>query len=192
MTDWGGPVDGLNESLWCVLRTSGRGTLSLADSLSGAGIEAWAPRRELDVRRPRSRCRSRRIVPLMPSYVFARVRHLEDLVRLSDRPGRHEGFSLFRYFGKLALFSDDALEPLRSAETRALPRRRRRTYRPGQMVRVPEGNFGGMSGIVERSDGRYTMVCFGGSIRVKIATFLLRENEAHYRQPGVGTAAKAA
>lgn len=168
---------------WCILRTSGRGTLRLAESLTRDGIEAWTPSALIERRRPRSRAKSEKPVPIMPSYVFASARHLERIMLLAERPGSHDAFSLFHYFGGIALCADKDLEPLRSAEKRALPKSRQRGFRPGQTVRVPEGSFGGMSGIVERSDGGYTMVCFGGSIRVKIATFLLRSAIVQDGQP---------
>lgn len=192
MTHWLGRDEAQERGCWCVLKTCGRGTLALATSLSAAKIEAWTPKVEVRSRLPRSRARRIRLVPLMPGYVFVRAAHLDELIRLAERPGSHEAFTLFRYFGRLPLLDDNDLEPLRTAEVRAVPRRKQRTFRPGQQVRVPEGNFGGMRGIVEQSDGKFTLVSFGGRIRVKIATFLLREDEAKYAQPGVGTAAKAA
>jgi hypothetical protein len=41
---------------------------------------------------------------------------------------------------------------------------------------MTEGGFAGMTGIVQESDGRYTLVGFGGSLSVKIDTFLLQPN----------------
>lgn len=177
---------------WCILRTNGRGTLRLARSLSAVGLEAWAPALTVNQRLPRSKRRRERETPLMPTFVFARAQNLEALVALAHRPGHHETFSIFHYMGDIPLIADRDLEPLRLAERRSVPKQRRVTYRPGQTVRVPEGSFGGMSGIVEQSDHRYTLVAFGGAIRVKIATFILQPNVREDGEPHSGTAALAA
>lgn len=125
----------------------------------------------------------------MPSFVFAGAIHLPRLAMLEERPGSHEAFSLFRHYGALPLLSDLDLEPLRSAENRAVPKRRRRTFGIGSAVRVPEGSFGGMTGLVEETAGKFTLVCFGGNIRVKIATFLLRPDVLGAEAPNMGIAA---
>lgn len=96
---------------------------------------------------------------------------------------------MFRHCGGLGLVEDLDLEPLRSAENRAAPKRRRQTFGVGQCVRIPEGSFGGMTGIVERADGKFTLVCFGGNIRVKIASFLLRPDMLGAEAPNLGMAA---
>lgn len=158
-------------SNWCILRTSGRGTLRLTASLNREGIEAWTP--SVMIERPGGR---EKPTAIMPTFVFAKAVAIPRLALLEERPRSHEPFSFFRHFGALPVVADCELEPLRSAENRAAPKRRQRSYRPGQIVRVPEGSFSGMTGRVEETEGKFTLVCFGGSIRVRIATFLLRDD----------------
>ena len=43
-----------------------------------------------------------------------------------------------------------------------------------QGAHFPEGSFKGLIDVVEGGDGKFALICFGGSLQVKIATFLLR------------------
>lgn len=178
---------------WCILRTSGRSTLPLAASLSDAGYEVWtpsqvplnAPRRRRTDDEEEPRC------PIIPTYVFARARHLFELIALSANPGRnHAGFSVFRMAEGVPLIAERALAGLRAEEAkmeedrevRALRKRSKRrgiSYPVGETVRIPSAfpSFAGMDGCVEESDPRFTHVGFGGFLRLKISTFILRENE---------------
>jgi len=163
---------------WCILRTCGRRTLNLASSLNEAGIEAWSPRRTYEQRVSRgSKAKRERTEPLMPSFVFARADHLDRLLALSHRPGTMEPFTVFHYLGAVPLISDRNLEPLRVAERRAIPKRRQQVFRPGQSVKVTDGVAEGMRGIVEQTEGQYTLVAFGGSFRLKISNFILQLEE---------------
>lgn len=177
---------------WCVLRTSARGTLGLLRTLSDAGFDVWTPVEVQHRRVPRSKERREVELPMMPTFVFARADRMHDLFNLSRRPGRdHVGFSVMRYHGTIPILADRDIQPLRVAEKRVAPKDRIKTFRRGERVRVPEGSFGGMSGIVEQSDGRFTLVCFG-RYGVTIETFLLESDVQHTEQPIVGTAAEAA
>jgi hypothetical protein len=161
---------------WIVLRTSGRSTLPLARSLSSDGFEAWTPSAKI---RPQGR-RGKLCVPIIPTFVFARARHLWNLVSLSDDPlSRHEGFSVMRHMDGRGypLVEDSELEPLRSEEGRVIPKEERKVLGCGEIVRLPEGPFAGMSGIVESADHKHAWVRFGGFRQpVKIAAFLLRSD----------------
>lgn len=118
-----------------------------------------------------------RAVPIMPTFVFAKAGHVPELVRLADDPRKaHEDFSVFHYFGRIPIIADVELESLRSEENRVAPKQKQRVYGEGETVRIPEGSFAGMTGIVEGGDARFTFVCFGGNVRVKISTFLLRQD----------------
>jgi hypothetical protein len=174
---------------WCILRTNSRRTLNLVAGLKDRGIAAWTPQLQLDQRLPRSKVRREKTTALMPSFVFAKAEHIEPLLALSHRPGTLEPFTVFHYLGTIPLIADRDIEPLRLAERAAVPKHKRRIYRPGQAVRVPEGSFEGMRGIVEQSDGQYTLVAFGGAFRVKIGTFIL---EPDVVGAAAQTAAKAA
>lgn len=161
---------------WCILRTSGRTTLSLAASLERDGFEVWTPARKMKIRKPRWNVHRDVCVPLMASFVFARSHHLVDLMGLAERRKvEHPDFSVFHYFGRIPLVDDCDLEPLREHE-RAGPTRdeMQNLYRKGEKVSVANGIFGGMAGVVERSDGTFTLVRFGSRMRVKISTFILQ------------------
>lgn len=160
---------------WCILRTSSRHTLRLVESLQGAGIDAWTPSIVRTIRKPRWNVKREVRLPMMASFVFAPAKHMWTLVDLEeDRRSPHPSFSLFRHQDSLPLVPDGELEPLRMAERRAIPAQKARAFSRGQNVRVPEGSFAGMIGKVEHSNGRHTLVCFGGPLKVKIATYLLK------------------
>ena len=164
---------------WCVLRVGGGRTLVLATSLASAGYEVWTPSRTQNRMVPRSKVRREIMVPIMPTFVFARADRLADLMVLAAAPVKEQpAFSVFRHYSKIPLIADGALEALRTAERRAVPAGKRLAFKAGANVRVPEGSFGGMSGVVEDSQGQFTLVCFPGwRVPVKIDTFLLRPNE---------------
>lgn len=161
---------------WLILRTAGRSTLPLAASLGRDGFEAWAPARRMKIRKPRWNVHRDVCVPLMASFVFARTHHLVDLINLAERPkAGHPDFSVFHYFGRIPLVSDRDLEPLRTLERAGpTPDEMQNLYRKGEKVSVANGIFGGMAGVVERSDGTFTLVRFGSRMRVKISTFILQ------------------
>lgn len=185
---------------WIILRTAPRCTLSLARSLAEDGFEAWTPVETKTVTKPRFNVRREVRLPLLAGFVFARSSHLLDLLSLASLPHRprrgfggrqpaHESFSVFHAQDRIPAIADVDLEPLRSEETRAIPRRKRKVYARGERVRVPEGSFAGMTGVVEEADGRFAFVSFGGALRFKIASFLLRPDSIGTSQPTVAKAA---
>jgi hypothetical protein len=186
------------EAGWCILRTGGSRTLPLARSLAQAGYEVWTPIQEHDKRRSRSKVRVSYSAPIMPTFVFARARHLP---YLSDPQAMnaHPKFAIFHYCGKIPIIADKDIADLRQFEERAkrdtiLAKRKAapRVYSPSTPVRMDEGSFAGMTGIVKSGDDKYSLVSFGGSFEVKIATFLLSEEGVHEPQPERGSAALAA
>lgn len=172
---------------WCILRTNGKCTVRTAALLRAVGIPAWTPSRVMEHRKPRSRATVRRRTPIMPTFVFADAAAMDRLAAMEMEPGRR--LSIFRHNGRVPLISDRALEALRATERKVMPRHKQRTWREGQSVRVPEGAFAGLSGTVEQSDGKFTLVCFGGLMRVKIETFLLIETVKDEGKPSHGAAA---
>lgn len=179
---------------WCILRTGGARTLPLAAALAAAGFEAWTPS-EMVKRRV---CRSRKAkeaqpAAIMPTFVFVRARHLPDLhhiLRLPSNP--YPAFSLFRYLGDVVRVRDSEVERLRVVERRALPRAQRPTYQPGAGVRLAEGPYAGMSGVIQSSNGRRTMIAFGGWMTIEIETSTLPPDAVEQMKPITGTAALAA
>lgn len=160
---------------WCILRTSGAATLRLADSLARAQYEAWAPREQLPKRKGRERVRRTTELAIMPTYVFARAVHLVDLLELSQSPASpHPDFAVFRHLGRFPLIADETLGPLRVAERRKLPFDQVAKFTQGELVKVFEGGFAGLSGVVELTRGQFTMVAFPGfPMPIKIKTLLL-------------------
>jgi transcription antitermination factor NusG len=164
---------------WCILRTSGRLTLPLAESLTGDGYEVWTP---VDTRRVRvPRMNARRVVklPLIAGFVFAKDQHLADLLELERiRPG----FRVMFYNGEPAKAPDHELEPLRQAEHMVEPKRWTSAFAPGSEVRITKGSFSGATGIVKSCNGKEAELwvsIFGRHHRVKINTFNLKLNRAY-------------
>lgn len=184
------------ETKWCILRTSPGRTITVVRSLEQAGIEVWTPVEVIKQRIPRSHKTFAREIPIMPTFAFARARHLGELLRICAAPvSEHPPFSVFRHAGRFPFIADADVVSLRLAEERKLKARLRETKRefaPGAAVKVPDGPFAGMSGIVEEGDGRFALVAFGGSFRVRVASFLLVEDAIQNMNTPTGTAAIAA
>lgn len=180
------------EAGWCVLRTSGKNTLRLANSLANAGLQVWTPIEERMIRVPRANVRRPITLPIMPSYVFARSTHIIDLIQIIERKKRlecdHPDFSLFHYADRIPIIADELLNGLRTIEQKRIPRKKSVKLPVGLQVKVGEagGSFAGMQGRVERSGEDYTMVCFDRRMTVKISTYLLTENDIRQElQPAV-------
>lgn len=181
---------------WCVLRTSGKHTLRLAKGLTNAGLQVWTPIEERMIRVPKANVRRPVVLPIMPSYLFARASHLLDLLQIIDRKKRMKSdlpdFSLMRLADRIPIIADKLLEGLRTIEQTRIPRKKAAKLPAGLQVRVGEagGSFAGMQGRVERSGEGYTLVCFDNRITVKISTYLLTENDIRKEfQPAVRRAA---
>ncbi|MDR6789559.1 hypothetical protein J2Y58_002932 [Sphingomonas sp. BE138] len=115
---------------WCILQTTAAKTLPLMAALRGEGIDAWTPSRTVKRDAPGNRRRlalgQRKVmvevtVPILPCWVFAPERDMDDLWRLADQPeGRHPRFSVFTGARGAALVRDTAVAGLRQAEADAL------------------------------------------------------------------------
>jgi transcription antitermination factor NusG len=176
---------------WCILRCAGRQTITLAETLAEDGFEVWTPVETRMMRVPRANVRREARLPIMPSYVFAKTHHLIDLLELAAMPvkprrgaGRmkpaHASFSVLHAFDRIPVVSNQSLDGLRDREIMAVPRKNRKLYQAGEVVRVTKGSFEGMAGTVERSDGKEAEVwlsLFGRHFRAKIPAFLLRRDE---------------
>jgi hypothetical protein len=167
---------------WVILRTGGSRTLPLAESLADAGYTVWTPRHVQTRRIPRSRAHREQDAALLPTFVFAREEHLSDLMAMASSPSRrHPQFSLFHYMDAIPVITDSALGALRSAEERAILRRKTKKrgradpYDEGETINMPDGPFVGLSGIVVKSNGKHTLVCLPGwPVEVTINTSQLR------------------
>ena len=196
-------------SNWIILRTSGRTTLPLAETLSQDGFESWTPVEVRNIRIPRANVRRTVRLPIMPSYVFAKAEHLIDLIQLSgmrpiprrtsNRPADrteewkpfHADFSIMHYHDRIPVISDGHLQSLRTIEAKRKPREKAKPLPPGLTVRVKTegGSFAGMRGKVERSEEGTTLVCFDNRLTVKISTFLLSVDDIQHLAPQLGLAA---
>ncbi len=160
---------------WIVLRCSGSNTLKLAGTLSADGFDVWTPVEEVDKRKPRRPGRNRETLPVMAGYIFAKARHLLDLLEMSHPDTNPErGFSVFRHNGRFPLIADEALNPLRVIERKRTPADKAPRFTKGEMVKLTEGGFAGLSGVVELTRGQFTLVTFPGfPMPIKISSFLL-------------------
>lgn len=174
---------------WCILRTSGRSTIRLTESLAKDGFDVWTPIETRTVRVPRANIRRKVRLPIMPSYVFARARHVVDLLAMSSMPlkprsgaGVHErvhaGFRVVHGHTGIPLIADRYFHELRKIEHRLTPGKaavRRTTYSfpRNASARVKGGIFGGMVGVVVRSTPTKTVLRFNHGFPVEVPTTIL-------------------
>jgi transcription antitermination factor NusG len=162
---------------WCILLCDSAKTLALADALEMLGFEVWAPTLVETKRVPRANVKRRVVSAMMPGYIFARSRHVVDLLQLAgDEMRRPAKFRFMREPDRIPLIADAVLGPLRRAERYHKPLERK--LLPGERVRLTEGAFAGCSGVVETARGKFAMVAFPGfRMPLKIAEWhLLRED----------------
>jgi hypothetical protein len=181
---------------WCILRTSGPSTLRLAASLVEAGMDAWAPETIVTRRVGRSRERVEKPAAILPTFVFAKAMHIGELQRCrSMLVNPHPSFSIFRHMGRYPIVAEREIATLRAEEEKAkrtVAKRTRRTVPLGSKITVTEGAFAGLTGVVERSDGKSTLVCFGGGFSVSIAAWLLPDDQIDPGLSNTDPAAQAA
>lgn len=164
-------------SEWIILRTAGRSTLPLAESLAEDGYEVWTPVETIKVRVPSMNARRTVRLPIMRSYVFASVRHLVDLLQLAAMPVKprrgaglmkpaHPGFSVLHAFGRIPLVAEADLAPLRTLEARRTPQKIAEYAFPrNEKVRVKQGIGCGKIGVVIRSTPAKTKILCTGDMR---------------------------
>ena len=186
---------------WCILRVSGRKTIALAESLRMDGFDAWTPVETRTIRVPRLNARREVRLPILPSYVFARAEHLVDLLQMAALPVKprrgaglrqpaHPDFSVVHAFDRIPMVADRHLEGLRRIEKKRTPlRKAEKAFSPGLHVRVEGGSFGGMSGVVEKSDRGLTLVCFSDRFLVKVPTSILNLDDVEGVQSAASEAA---
>lgn len=162
---------------WIILRMAASRTLAVTTSLKAAGFEVWTPMETVSRRRPRSRATAARKVPAMPTYCFARSRHLLDLAAEAISPtSNHPQFSVMQYNDRVVFVSDENLDPLRYGRQQARGKKAKPdpVWTPGEEVRMTEGPFAGMSGIVEADRGKLVLICFPGfRTPIKVSASLL-------------------
>lgn len=162
---------------WLILRCSARLTLRIAEEINADGIAAWTPSEVMRPKIPKRRARVTLCQPILPRFVFADASRLLDLLAMSHKP--FAGFTLMVDGARYALVRDEALNPLRTEEgKRERNRLRNIQVAPlahGRRVAMPKGAWEGLSGIVEKSNGKVTKVDLG-RFSIEIDTWLLAEN----------------
>lgn len=171
---------------WCILRTKGRLTLPLATALERAGFDVWAPVKMVDCRISRANTKREKQevpAPLLPTCVFARSRHVPQLLNLAADPTKAQpDFSVFRQpsVPGIPLIADRTLDGLRDYERaeriNTARRRPQRKFESETPVSISEGAAAGLSGIVKSGAGKYTEVEVQGW-KWKIATYMLSTAE---------------
>lgn len=194
---------------WVIIRTQGRHTLRLAETLSEDGYEAWTPVESKTITIPAKNVKRKIKLPIMPSYVFVRAAFLIELIRLSgmkpiprrmyvrpqDRSDEwrpfHADFSVMHYLDRIPVINDHHLQGLRTLEAKLTPRQKGEPLEPGVSVRVKSegGSFAGMTGRVERSRDGWTLVAINSGKTVTISTSLLTVDEIQHLAPKMARAA---
>jgi transcription antitermination factor NusG len=176
---------------WLVLRCSHAQTLRLADSLSEAGIEAWAPRELVVQRARRNHKREETVQPIMPGYVFAGSGHLHELLALIHSPAMlyqvwdaeqrrmvtkgHPHFRFFQPWGEPETIRESQLANLRRLDGLRRPKGPLRTWKTGERVRLTDGAYAGLSGTVVKWAGEHTTIEIDGwTLQPTVSTRLLR------------------
>lgn len=175
--------DTLDLGAWFILRMASSDTLGVLKALSKAGYDAWTPVERKKGKMPRTRTEYDKEFALMPSYVFVSVHHLPEIQHLAMLPPRNvPRFTVFQHQGGIPLVADDQLDALRAEEGRlqtvyeraCRKGKRGPKFNPGHIVRIDEGGFMGMEGVVESQQGQFTLVSFEGfHAPIKIASILL-------------------
>lgn len=171
-----------------VLRTTSADTLRLVRSLGSVHIDAWAPVEKQAATMPRNGATYDREKPLLPRYVFADAREIDELHRIMLNPGkRHPRFSFLMHMGGAALVTEQALAGLREAEAEqdaAYVKAKREGVKPPQVeleseVKFAEGPLAGITGEVVDQHGEFALVDYKGaagklgSIPIKISSWIL-------------------
>lgn len=164
---------------WCILRTASTTTLRLAEGLREAGYEAWTPLVARQWREGESRTRKSEMVPGTLGYVFARYRHLSDLIALSHSPSLgyrvwdavqrrmvsrgHPKFTVHWDNDRYSTVTDQELNGLRSAERQGMPKEKARPFKAGEHIKVIDGPWQGLFGWVLRVSGVHVKIDFPDS-----------------------------
>ncbi len=164
---------------WLALRCNTGKTGPLAAKLAEAETQAWTPVQMSRRRKPRSSVRQDVPVPLLPTFVFLPLRQLEVAVMLRERC-RVPAFSPMRFMGKLALFREIQLQPLRLIAHReeGCPVPALRFPKAGARVRLSFGGFEGLLGTVTGRTKHESLVELdSGGMPLKIPPFLFTSLE---------------
>lgn len=182
-----GRADILDLGGWFILRMASSDTLSLARALTRAGFDVWTPIERKRGKMPRTRTTYDKEFALMPSYLFVNIHHLAEIQHMAMLPPRNiPRFVLFQCQGGVPLIGDDQLDALRAEEKRlqGIYERQCRKgkkgpkFNAGTLVRIEEGGFAGLDGVVTEQQGQFTLVNFTGfNAPIKVQSILLIQSE---------------
>lgn len=178
--------DTLDLGGWFILRMASLDTLAVFDDLHSAGYPVWTPIERRIGRMPRTRKEYDKRFALMPSYVFARIDALDDLLKFALLPERNcPRFTVFRAQGAIPLIADSELNGLRYQEDTRRARfekaqaskQKAPKFDEGLEVHLTESGFEGLKGTVIESKGRFTLVDIPGFAQpIKISSLLLQKD----------------
>jgi transcription termination/antitermination protein NusG len=170
------PVDLYEETRWYACYTRARAEKQVVKTLNQRGFESYLPL----IPRQRQWKDRKKVVPfpLFPSYVFGRFT-LRDVHSILTTPGVS---TIVRTRGQPTPIPDEELENVRRfAEAIAatgIEPEARPLIQEGQRVRVTEGAFEGVEGIVIESRGRKRVLvgitAIGQGLEIDIDTRLLK------------------
>lgn len=173
---------------WCILRMNSGDTLRVVEALMEQGLSVWTPVDWCVGRMPRTRARYDKAIPVLPGYAFGDVGHIDELVRLAGL--RRRDFPKFRFLESergaelTPLIADSELDWLRAEDARlraVFDRHKRKEaeakapkLEAGTPVKMTDGAYAGLSGVVEGSCGQDSMVHLPAFKKtVKVASLLL-------------------
>jgi hypothetical protein len=112
------------EAGWIILRTDGRSTLRLADTLMAAGLATWTPRRTVKrVKQGRHHLIDGKPVtmevdlPILPTFVFAAASDLVRLLGIAAQPfSPFPAFTVFRFGDRVPLIAPAEIAGLKGEE----------------------------------------------------------------------------
>jgi len=148
---------------WYVAYTYPRHERAVADQLERKSVEAFLP-----TFTETSQWKDRRVkleLPLFPGYVFARITASER-VKILSVPSV---IRMLHYQGALAPVSEDEIDTIRQFLTQGAKLRPHRYLAVGDLVRVREGVFTGVQGIVVRENNGCRLVVSIGLIQQSVA-----------------------
>ena len=136
---------------WVAAYTWSRHEKYVAEQLRQRSVEAFLP--VYSVQRRWKERRATVVLPLFPSYVFARILPREQL-RVLEVPGVAH---IVSFQGRPAVVADEEIEVLRNVLA-ARPSRPHPYLRAGARVRIRSGALQGLEGVVTREKGHDRMI----------------------------------
>lgn len=171
---------------WFILRMASSDTLPLVNALRKRGHDVWTPVERRIGRMPRTRKEYDKTLPIMPSYAFASVEAMDDILRLAVIPTSDlPRFTLFRHGLGFPLVADRELDVLRYHERQLQDRfdrykagkKKAPTFDIGLEVALSDAGFEGLKGKVVESRGRFTLVDIPGFAQpIRISSLLIAKD----------------